>query len=374
MSAVFSDVIAWVSERFGKLLGRKAGSGPKSMTAADRLRQEWGQNAEAMGAATPPTTLIDPAALPLGSRFRPRPAAYSMTMGQMEDISRGLKQIPPLPQGVIQVMRELGSKEASAASVAAAIGREPVMAASILRIANSAAMGLSREVSNVSEAVAYLGFSTTKSLFLRLKMDVMVPSGKGRNGYDADKLWVHAMAVAQASEDIARRAGGTDPQLALTAGLLHDIGKLAINNQYDATVANLWAATADKGRSILDRERELFGADHAFIGAALATEWKLPQDLIDIIRLHHLPVGDPMEISHNARRTLLSVYLANQLVKYRHVYCSDMEIDDVSSDVTKELGLPDFFELAIDVRLRNLIDRAIAMNGGEAAQVAAVAA
>jgi putative nucleotidyltransferase with HDIG domain len=372
MSDVFSDVLAWVSERVGKLLGRKAKGKAKPLTAADRLRQEWGENA-----GTAPTdgiaTLIDPAALPLGSRFRPRPAAYSMSMGQMEDISRGLKQIPPLPQGVIQVMKELDSKEASAASVAAAIGREPVMAASILRIANSSAVGLRREVSNVSEAVAYLGFSTTKSLFLRLKMDALVPSKRGSRGYDADKLWVHALAVAQAAEEIARRTGGTDPQLALTAGLLHDIGKLAINNQYDTTVANLWAETADKGRSILDRERELFGADHAFIGAALATEWKLPQNLIDIIRLHHLPVGAPMELSQSTRRALLSVYLANQLVKYRHVYCSDMEIDDVSNDVTKELGLPDFFELAIDTRLRNLIDKAITMNGGEAATVSAAA-
>lgn len=374
MSAVFSDVVRWVSDRFPRLLRRKAKSKP--LTAAERLRREWGENVAAgtaNGDSTGVAALVDPTAIPLGSRFRPRPAAYSVTMGQMEDISRGLKQIPPLPQGVIQVMQELDSKEASAASVATAIGREPVMAASILRIANSAAVGLRREVSNVSEAVSYLGFSTTKSLFLRLKMDAMVPSKKGRGGYDADRLWIHAMAVAQASEEIARRVGGTDPQLALTAGLLHDIGKLAINNRFDTIVADLWAETGNKTRSILDRERELFGADHAVIGAALAREWKLPSDLSEIIRLHHLPVGAPIELNDSARRALLSVYLANQLVKYRHVYCSDMEIDDVSNDVTHELGLPDFFELAIDVRLRSLIDRAITMNGGESAAPAIAA-
>jgi len=358
MSARFSDVVAW----FTGLLGRK----PKVQqpSAADRLRREWGEQAAMSQTATNPA---DAAALPFGSRFRPRPAAYSMTMGQMEEITRGLKQIPPLPQGVIQVMRELDSKDASAATVAQAIGREPVMAASILRIANSAATGLRREVTNVSEAVSYLGFSTTKSLFLRLKMDALVPSKRGSRGYDADKLWVHAVAVAQASEDLARRAGGTDPQLALTAGLLHDIGKLAINNQYTESVAKLWTDGADKGVSILDRERELFGADHAFIGSALAAEWKLPADLVGIIRFHHLPVGVDMDLSNDARRALLCVYIANQLVKYRHVYCGDMEIDDVSNDLTRELGLPDFFELAIDERLRASIDRAIAMNGGESA-------
>lgn len=367
MGAVFSDVLGWLSDRVAVWFGRRVEAKPLT-TAADRLRREWGEQ------ATSATAGADGTPLPLGSKFRPRPAAYSLTFGQMEEISKGLRQIPPLPQGVIQVMRELDSREASAASVASAIAREPVMAASLLRIANSAATGLRREVSNISEAVAYLGFSTTKSLFLRLNMDALVPSGRGCNGYDADKLWVHAVAVAQAAEDLARRAGGTDPQLALTAGLLHDIGKLAINNQYDHTVARLWAEGADSGRSILDRERELFGADHAFIGAALATEWKLPKDLVGIIRLHHLPVGAEIDLDHPARRALFCVYIANQLVKYRHVYCNDMEIDDVTDDITRELGLPSFFDLAMDERLRTSIDRAIAMNGGETAAAAPAAA
>jgi putative nucleotidyltransferase with HDIG domain len=365
MSAVFSDVLAWLSDRIAVWFGRPVEANPP--TAADRLRQEWGEQ------ATSATAVAEGTSLPLGSKFRPRPAAYSLTFGQMEEISKGLRQIPPLPQGLIQVMRELDSREASAASVASAIAREPVMAASILRIANSAATGLRREVSNVSEAVAYLGFSTTKSLFLRLNMDALVPSTRG-DGYDADKLWVHAVAVAQASEDLARRAGGTDPQLALTAGLLHDIGKLAINNRYDHTVARLWAQGADSGRSILDRERELFGADHAFIGSALATEWKLPKDLAGIIRLHHLPVGVEIDLDDSARRALFCVYIANQLVKYRHVYCNDMEIDDVTDDITRELALPNFFDLAIDESLRTSIDRAIAMNGGETAVATPAAA
>lgn len=359
MSAVFSDALAWLSGRLAALFGRRGEA--KLPTAAERLRQEWG------GQAAPVAAGVDGTPLPLGSKFRPASTAYSLTLGQMEEISRGLRQIPPLPQGLIQVMRELDSPEASAASVASAIAREPVMAASILRIANSAAIGLRREVSNVSEAVAYLGFSTTKSLFLRLNMDALVPTRRGVNGYDADKLWVHAIAVAQTAEDLARRAGGTDPQLALTAGLLHDIGKLAINNQYDHAVAQLWAEGADKGRSILDRERELFGADHAFIGSVLASEWKLPKDLAGIIRLHHLPVGIQIDLDNSARRALFCVYIANQLVKYRHVYCNDMEMDDVGQDITQELGLADFFELAIDERLRTSIDRAIAMNGGESA-------
>ena len=296
---------------------------------------------------------------PLGARFRPRSPSYSLSLAQMEEVSRGLRQIPPLPQGALLVMQELDSETASAASVAQVIAREPVMAASVLRIANSAALGLRREIANVSEAVAYLGFSTTKGLFLRLKMESILPRVTTGRGYDSDKLWVHSMAVAQAAEEISRRSGGGDPQLALTAGLLHDIGKLAINAKQDAPLSQLWPENPDPSETIIDRERKLFGADHAFIGAALATEWKLPKDLCEIIRLHHLPADQPIDLAPAPRKALLSVYLANQLVKYRHVYCPNMEIDEVPDSLTTELHLPNWITLLQDPRLTTLIDRTL---------------
>ena len=305
-----------------------------------------------------------PAPLPLGARFRPQSEGYSMSLAQMEQVSQGIQQIPPLPQGAMQVMRELDSENASAASVAGAIGREPVMAASILRIANSAALGLRREITGVSEAVAYLGFSTTKSIFLRLKMSSILPSRTGAGVYDAEKLWAHAIAVASAAEEIARRAGGIDAQLALTAGLLHDIGKLAINHQHAADVGKLWTEVVDPEESLPAREHRLFGADHAFIGAAVATEWGLPHSLVEIIRLHHLPEDHLVSLESEVRRPLLAVIVANQLVKYRHVYCNEMEIDQVSPAVTGELGLTAWPELLADQRLCEIIDRSILLNGG----------
>ena len=286
-----------------------------------------------------------------------------MSLAQMEQVSGALREIPPLPQGAMQVMRELDSTEASAASVAQAIGREPVMAASVLRIANSAALGLRREISSVSEAVAYMGFSTTKSLFLRLNMSAIMPSRAG-GVYDGEKLWAHVTAAAAAAEEIASRAGGVDPQLASTAGLLHDIGKLAINRQHAGEAGQFWLAPVEAPESLLAREARLFGADHAFIGAALATEWGLPHALVEAIRLHHLPPERLLTLDAELRRPLLTVVIANQLVKYRHVYCDEMEIDEILPAVTHELGLPSWAQLLADSRLCEVIDRSILFNGG----------
>jgi putative nucleotidyltransferase with HDIG domain len=310
---------------------------------------------------------------PLGSRFRQAPAEYSMTVGQSDELNRLLKTIRPLPQGAIKVMQELNNADASAASVAEAIMCEPVMAAAIVRIANSSAIGLRRQVTAVSEAVSYLGFSITKSLLLRFNIDGVLPSSSPGKGYDSGKLWVHAMAVSQVAEELARRGGRADPNLALTGGLLHDIGKLAINSQYPESLDQLWSPDADPNEGLLNRERRLFQADHAIIGATLACVWRLPHDLSEIVRLHHTPSNLPTELPAETRRALFAVHIANQLVKYRHVYCEGMEIDLVSAEMTAELGLADWSTLLVDRSLQSITDRAVLMNGGTTEQVAAAA-
>jgi putative nucleotidyltransferase with HDIG domain len=234
-------------------------------------------------------------------------------------------------------------------------------------------MGLRREITSISEAVAYLGFSTTKSLLLRFNMDGLLPSSGPGQGYDSGKLWVHAMAVAQVAEEVARRAGGTDSNLALMGGLLHDIGKLAINSRYPINLDKLWSPDADPDEGLLNRERRLFKADHAIIGGALAKEWKLPHDLTEIVRLHHMPGDQLTDLKPETRRALLCVHIANQLVKHRHVYCDAMEIDEVPTAMTSELGLPDWPWLLADARLQSLIDRIVLQNGGTTSPTAVAA-
>ena len=311
-------------------------------------------------------------ATPLGARLRPASDGYSLTLGQMEEVTEGLRQIPPFPQAVLRVTRELDSGESSAETVAETIASEPVLTASLLRIANSAAVGLRREVVTVAEAVAYLGFSTTRALFLRLQIGSLLPQSN-RGGYDSQKLWIHSMAVAHAAEELARRVGATDPQLALTAGLLHDIGKVAINCRFPEKVRELWTSGAPADESFLDRERRIFGADHAAIGAILAVQWKLPAELAEMIRAHHLPQDRPPALSPEACRALLCVFVANQLVKYCHVYCENMEIDPIPDEVAAELGSTTQIESLLDPRMRQIIDRAAQLTGGAAETSAPVA-
>jgi putative nucleotidyltransferase with HDIG domain len=301
---------------------------------------------------------------PDGARVRPVEVNELEKSRLLDEVVAGLDKIPPLPRAVHQILRELNSMGSTARSVASIVGTEPILVASILRMVNSAAFGLRREILSLEEAVAYLGFSTVKSLVVRLKLGPMMGVAsmdlKRTRGYSPEKLWLHSMAVAQTAEHLAKRVGGVDPWLAGTVGLLHDVGKLAINATFPQVVGKIWEQQGGD-ESFLARERRLFGADHAFIGGFLATKWKLPGDLVDAIRLHHMPAGDSdvLGLAPELFRAVSVVHVSNQLVKYSHVYCADMEIDIVPAPILTDLGLPADMEKLLDAKTRQIIQRSV---------------
>ena len=296
---------------------------------------------------------------PNGAKFRST-ANEPVNGAIIDQVTRGLERIPPLPRALHLILRELNDAGSTAKSVAGIVATEQVLSAALLRVVNSASAGLRREILTVDQAVSYLGFSTVRSLVVRLQMGGILKSPAGVSGaYDAEKLWLHSMATSQVAEHLAHRVRGVDPWLASTIGLLHDIGKLAINSQFPAQVAKLWEKGSAADESFLARERRLFGADHAFIGAYLTAKWELPGELVEAIRMHHLPTGEANDaLRPDVLRAVCVVHVANQLVKYAQVYCEDMEIDIVRPEMLTALGLPQSLETVLDEKVKEVIERA----------------
>lgn len=276
-------------------------------------------------------------------------------------VQKGLAEIPPLPHVVRELLRELSDPDSSARSVARIAASDPTLAASLIRTVNSAAMGLRQKVTSVTQAVSYLGYSTVRSLVIRMRLQNVLPVRPGQSAYDAEDLWVHSLAVAHAAEALAGRAAGSvDKGFVSTLGLLHDIGKLAINSYFPDSAARLRERNAElPDESFLDRERRLLGADHAEIGAMLAQHWKLPGDLVEAIRFHHAPAEVPASVGSSVRDAAILVHAANQLAKYCYVYSEDMEIDIVGDELLKRAGLPGPLTRLLNAPLRRAISRAI---------------
>jgi putative nucleotidyltransferase with HDIG domain len=275
-------------------------------------------------------------------------------------IRQGLTEVPPLPHVVRELMRELSDPTSNARSVARIAASDPALAASLIRTVNSAALGMRRKITSVAEAVSYLGYSMVRSLVIRMRLQQVMPTRGGQAAYDAEDLWVHSLAVAYAAEALADRCAAVDKGFVCTLGLLHDIGKLAINSYFPESAARIQTPCPDHpSESFLDRERRILGADHAEIGAMLATHWKLPRELVEAIRWHHSPQHAPDTLGQNVKTATILVHAANQLAKYCYVYSQDMEIDIVGDNLLKEAGLPGPLTRLLNQRVRNGISRAI---------------
>jgi putative nucleotidyltransferase with HDIG domain len=298
-----------------------------------------------------------------GYRIRvPHPSDVVHSVGDMlPSVKEGLLLLPPLPMVVVELLREIQDPKSTAASVAEVASSDPSLAASLLRTANSASMGLSRTITSVSEAVSYLGFGTVKAMVIRLRLDEVLAPKDPLAAQDAEDLWVHSLAVSYAAESLARRVGGdVDAGFVATLGLLHDIGKLAVLAQLPQEAAKLRGVVSDGQTSRLALEAKVLGLDHAGIGANLAAKWKLPADLVQAIRWHHRPAGaftaaDPLPL----RKALHIVQIANQLVKYCYSHTDWMEIDEVSPEAFELLRLEPSLSKLLEKPVRDAVSKAI---------------
>lgn len=304
------------------------------------------------------------------SEFIIAPGGYRIRVPQRDDVHQnidhmlpsvraGLDLVPPLPIVITGLLREVQNPDASAASVAAIISSDPALVASIIRTVNSAAFGLYRKITSVTEAVNYLGFASVKAMVMRLQLDRVLHS---QNTFDADveDVWIHSLVVSYIADCLARRVPGVDAGFVSTLALLHDIGKLVALSKYHEQTEAIKSDAHSADDTMLDREARVLGVDHAALGATLAAKWNLPGDLVQAIRWHHNPErafesGDPRAL-HQA---VYLVQIANQLAKYCYVYADETEIDAISESAFDALGFGRELTTLLDADVRAAASRAI---------------
>jgi len=231
-------------------------------------------------------------------------------------------RIPPFPKAAAQTLEAMRNPAVNLSAVVEAARRDPATAGAVMRLANSALFGACGNVSTLRLAIMRLGFETARRVVISLAVRPLLYQPK------PETLWPHSIEVADLAEQLAGIAGGIDPGEAYLAGLMHDVGRIALREAplYDAARMR---GLAESGCPNTYTEELILRTDHAKLGARVAHEWNLPESLACAIRLHHHPEAAP-----NCR-------LAHVLYLAEHLSCSDEDLPSSLrlSIALKRLGL-----------------------------------
>lgn len=198
------------------------------------------------------------------------------------DLDQRLERLPPFPEAATRALEELGRDNVDFARLEHAIGNDPVLTARILRIANSPFYGLARKIAAVKDACMLTGAPALRNLIIA---SVAMRQFATHQTTQADHaaVWRHSAQCAAFAAELAS-AVRQPRDVAFTAGLLHDIGKLALAALFAEECVQIRA----RGET-LDAELAVLGTTHAEIGARVAELWRLPLAIRDAVAAHHHP-------------------------------------------------------------------------------------
>jgi len=201
-----------------------------------------------------------------------------------------IKTLPPAPRVLSQLLVLLNEEEAHASQIVELITYDPALTAKVLQRCNNAATGLGGEVSSLGEAVTQVGFNAIYRLVAMVTGETLLGSEQRGYGIAAGEMWEHSVRTAVAAKVLAAKLGGEE-NVAFTAALLHDIGKMVLGGFLEGSDQTIFRRKGPSGESLLEAEKSVLGVEHAEIGGRVLEEWNFPENLICGVQHHHNPVG-----------------------------------------------------------------------------------
>lgn len=209
-----------------------------------------------------------------------------------QEVKRYIKQLGDLsttPALLAKILALVSDDSKSITDLSDLIGRDQVLAGRVLRVANSAFFAHSGDITNIDQAVLFLGLDRIKSIAVGMSVMNIFPA---RGSFRIENLWVHGYEVAVLSSLLSERVSVTQPEDCFLAGLLHDTGRIVLYNINHSLFEAL--VTTD---TMLDQEVDLYGCTHAQAGAWFAEEIGLPSSIVNAIKYHHKPSSAPDDMN-----------------------------------------------------------------------------
>ncbi|MBI4230292.1 MAG: HDOD domain-containing protein [Planctomycetes bacterium] len=196
-------------------------------------------------------------------------------------------ELPGMPFVAAKIVETIQDVRSGAADLAKVISMDQAVSAQVLRVANSAFYGQSGKVGDISKAVVLIGFSEIANLVVTVS--VLDLFRDGCRTLDPVRFWEHSLGTALVAKALARETRSAPEGEAFLCGLLHDIGKVALDRLVPDEYGKVLERVRIGGGLVREAEREAFGENHSFFGGVLGGRWNLPPGIRMAVSCHHVP-------------------------------------------------------------------------------------
>ena len=224
-------------------------------------------------------------------------------------------------------MRLIDEEEYDIKALTAEIRKDQVISAKTLKLCNSVIFAGTNKIESLDHALVYLG----QTMLIKFVISASINNffQQAVRGYSLCKggIYHHAVGTAVIAEKIAALSQKVNPTAAYTAGLLHDIGKVVLDQYIQSALPLFYRELQQEKNNFIEVEKDLLGIDHTEAGAQLARKWSFPDSLTESINHHHQP-----EESAQYSDLVHIVYLADLLMSRFH---TGLEIERLNTDALK---------------------------------------
>ena len=262
-----------------------------------------------------------------------RPSLRVMTANE---VINHVAELPVISETARKLTMLLGKPNTHRDELVKTIRCDNVLTAKILRLCNSAEVGIKHPVTSLDQAIFLLGDAAIFRMVSTLSFGADLMRAMPGYAVEANGLWSHSLTVGLGSEYIGGSGvcGNFQPSLAFTAGLLHDLGKLMLNQLLTPkNRADIRSKITNGSLSRVEAERAVMGVDHAEIGACILEKWALPEILIEAVGHHHAPIVKP------TAQLSAVIYLANHAAHLNSAAGPDPQIESANKSTAELLGI-----------------------------------
>ncbi len=249
------------------------------------------------------------------------------------------QKIPELPQEVLALEKEIKSKLGSVHTVAEIIEMNTTLSGEVMRIMNSPVIKLKEPIHSIKDAVKIMGLDNIYNLVVSEAIKNLFGSG----GLIKDIL-DHSVDVAFCMSDISDWVDDVSRDEAYMLGLFHNVGALMLASINEDKYERIFRASHTRPVSIIEKENQIFGSNHAMVGVVIGQKWHLPVDILNAIMLHHNPKCERIN-NDRVRAMVAMVKIANAMVAeislgaYRGQEMADYEHDGSNELMIEDLAL-----------------------------------